>query len=142
MQTRSLLTLCGALCVSLLMMSETAIPAHAGGWRSGWRGGSGSLYVNNAYYYDVRDTRLYSAQGYDVPVTVPVAPIVRTYNYGWGVPSARLSPIGGYAAWYPDVPFTQNGGRLPGGQYPMVYHPTDTTQFGFYYNYVPSWQPR
>jgi hypothetical protein len=112
------------------------------GANSGWRGGSGGLYTQQNYYYDARDTRLYSAQKYNVPVTVPVAPIVRTYNYGWGIPSARLSPIGGYTAWYPDVPFTQYGGRLPGGIYPVIYQPTDTTQLGYYYNYVPSWQPR
>ncbi len=159
MQTRSSLIKCGALCFLSLLVSGLASSAMAGGncpycygrgWGSGWGSGSGSnwgrgsgsLYVNNSYYYDVRDTRLYSAQKFNVPVTVPVAPVVRTYNYGWGIPSARLSPIGGYTAWYPDTPFTQNGGRLPGGIYPTAYQPTDTTQAGYYYNYVPTWQPR
>ncbi len=95
----------------------------------------------SGYYYDVRDTRTYAAQGYNVPVTVPAAPITRTYNYGWGIPSSRLSPIGGYSRWNPEVPFTQNGGRLP-AMYPVIYQPTDTTQFGVYYSYVPTWQPR
>jgi hypothetical protein len=93
-------------------------------------------------YCDFRDTRVYSAQGYGVPVTVPLAPISRTFNYGWGIPTTRLSRAGGYAAFYPDQPYTQNGGSLPGGLYPMVYQPTDTTQTGIYYNYVPTWQPR
>ncbi len=90
-------------------------------------------------YCDPRDTRIYSAQGYNVPVTVPLAPVCRTYNYGWGIPSTRLTRAGSYSAWYPDVAFTQRGGRLPGGRYPVVYQPTDTTQFGFYYQYVPTW---
>ncbi|HLJ12521.1 MAG TPA: hypothetical protein VKU82_15105 [Planctomycetaceae bacterium] len=92
-------------------------------------------------YCDFRDTRIYSAQGYNVPVTIPLAPVVRVFNYGWGVPSVRYSQAGPYAAWYPDRPFTQTGGNLPGGRYPMVYYPTDTTQLGAYYNYVPTWQP-
>jgi hypothetical protein len=95
----------------------------------------------SGYYYDVRDTQTYAAQGYNVPVTVPLPPITRTYNYGWGIPSARLSPVGGYSRWNPDVPFTQNGGRLP-VLYPVIYQPTDTTQTGVYYSYVPTWQPR
>ena len=75
-------------------------------------------------------------------MTVPLAPIVRSYNYGWGIPSTRFSRVGSYSAWNPDATFSQNGGRLPGGLYPVVYHPTDTTQMGVYYNYVPTWQPR
>jgi hypothetical protein len=96
----------------------------------------------NRLYCDPRDLRAYSAQGYGVPVTVPLAPNVRAFNYGWGLPSTRLSQAGSYAAWYPDQPFSQSGGRLPGGMYPTVYHPTDTTQTGYFYNYVPTWQPR
>ena len=145
MQTRSLLMKGGAF--SLLLMVATASSlaqddCEDGKHRFHWRSGSASLYTQNSYYYDARDTRTYSSQVYNTPVTVPVAPFVRAYNYGWGIPSARLSPVGGYTAWHPDVPFTQRGGRLPGGIYPTVYHPTDTTQLGYYYNKVPSWQRR
>jgi hypothetical protein len=94
------------------------------------------------FYCDPRDLRVYSAQGYGVPVTVPLAPVCRQYNYGWGIPSSRLSQAGSYAAWHPDQPYSQSGGRLPGGVYPTVYHATDTTQLGYYHNYVPTWQPR
>lgn len=94
----------------------------------------------NPWYCDQRDLGIYSAQGYGVPVTVPSAPGAVSYNYGWGMPSTRLSQIGPYAAWNPDRPFSQAGGTLPGGVYPMVYHPTDTTQFGVYYNEVPTWR--
>ncbi|MGE5191850.1 MAG: hypothetical protein ACM3U2_05065, partial [Deltaproteobacteria bacterium] len=121
-------------------------------WCRGGNGRSyrtgGGLYGNSRflpldpYYCDPRDQRVYSAHGYNVPVTVPLAPMVRHFNYGWGIPSSRISQAGGYAAWSPDRPFSQSGGRLPGGIYPTVYHPTDTTQFGYYYNYVPTWQPR
>jgi len=95
----------------------------------------------NPWYCDPRDLQVYSAQGHNVPVTVPLAPMVQTYNYGWGIPSSRISQAGGYTSWQPDRAFTQSGGRLP-TNYPTVYHPTDTTQLGYYYNYVPTWQPR
>jgi len=51
-------------------------------------------YAADPGYADVRDSRLYSAQGYGVPVTVPLAPNVRhTYNYSWGIPASRLTPV-------------------------------------------------
>ena len=51
-------------------------------------------YPVNPSYFDGRDGQVYAAQGYGGPVSVPLAPIVRnTYNYGWGVPSSRLTPI-------------------------------------------------
>jgi len=122
----------GALGVLMLGMSFSTIAV-----------GGGRVYGPvNGYYYDVRDTRTYSDIGWHVPVTVPLAPMVRSYNYGWGVPSTRLSPVGNYTAWYPDVPYTFSGGRLHGDLYPTIYHPTDTTQLGAYHNYVPTWQPR
>jgi len=114
-----------------------------GGYSGGSYGGSvrSGVYPAIGYYYDVRDTQTYAAQGYHVPVTVPIPPITRAYNYGWGIPSTRLSPVGGYARWNPEVPFTQNGGRLP-VLYPVIYQPTDTTQTGIYYTYVPTWVRR
>ncbi len=52
------------------------------------------IYPVNPYYFDGRDGQVYAAQGYNGPVSVPLAPNVRhTYNYGWGVPSSRLTPI-------------------------------------------------
>jgi hypothetical protein len=96
----------------------------------------------NASYCDYRDRLVYSAEGYNVPVTVPLAPNCRIYNYGWGIPSSRFSSASGYAGWLPDKPYSQNGGSLPGGKFPTIYQPTDTTQTGIYYNYVPTWQWR
>jgi hypothetical protein len=110
--------------------------------RAARRNGYGCFNPVDRFYCDPRDLRVYSAQGYGVPVTVPLAPVCRQYNYGWGIPSTRLSQVGSYAAWHPDRPYSQSGGRLPGGIYPTIYHPTDTTQAGYYYNYVPTWQPR
>jgi hypothetical protein len=146
MLTRTLLIKGGTLCV-LLLTSVTASLAKDEcddecKPRCRWRFGSASLYTNNNYHFDPRDTRVYASQAYNTPVTIPVAPMARTYNYGWGVPSSRLSPIGGYTAWHPDVPYTQRGGRLPGGIYPTVYQPTDSTQLGYYYNHTPGWQRR
>lgn len=51
-------------------------------------------YPVNPDYCDGRDGSLYAAQGYGINVTVPLAPNVgAAYNYGWGVPSSRLTPI-------------------------------------------------
>tara|TARA_R100001480_G_scaffold97533_1_gene102178 strand:+ start:215 stop:391 length:177 start_codon:yes stop_codon:yes gene_type:complete len=51
-------------------------------------------YAVDPYQFDARDGRLYGAQGYGVPIAVPLAPNVHsTYNYGWGVPSSRLTPV-------------------------------------------------
>lgn len=48
----------------------------------------------NPDYYDGRDTELYATQMYGVPTAVPLAPVVRdSYNYGWGMPSSRLTPV-------------------------------------------------
>ena len=42
-----------------------------------------------------QDAMAYGAQGYGVPVTVPLPPNVRhAYNYSWGLPASRLTPIG------------------------------------------------
>ncbi|MGQ0636995.1 MAG: hypothetical protein ACT4QC_20490 [Planctomycetaceae bacterium] len=100
-----------------------------------------SCYIPLGYHCDPRDTRLYSDPGYNVPVAVPLAPVVKhTYNYGWGVPSSRLVRVGArYNQWYPDAPYTQTEGRLPGGMYPVIYQPTDTTQLGAYHVHVPRW---
>lgn len=107
-----------------------------------------SVYQADPNYCDPRDGRVYSAQGYGTPMSVPLAPNVKhSYNYGWGVPSSRLTPVaatyqryngGSYGAQTAGIP-------APAGQqvaYPqMVYAPTDTTQYGFYYSHVPTWQP-
>jgi hypothetical protein len=51
-------------------------------------------YALNPDYFDFRDGGVYAAQGYGLPVAVPLAPNVEhTYNYGWGVPSSRLTPV-------------------------------------------------
>ena len=52
------------------------------------------LYSANPSYHDARDGGVYAAQGYGVPIAVPLAPQVRyQYNYGHGVPASRLTPI-------------------------------------------------
>lgn len=45
-------------------------------------------------YYDARDSQVYASPMTGVPTAVPLAPNVRyQYNYGWGTPSSRLTPI-------------------------------------------------
>lgn len=52
------------------------------------------LYAAQPGYTDSRDGYKYAAPGYGTPVTVPLAPNVRhSYNYGWGLPSSRLTPM-------------------------------------------------
>ncbi len=51
-------------------------------------------YPINPWYYDPRDTRVYAAAGFGAPMTIPLAPTVQTQvNYGWGIPSSRITPI-------------------------------------------------
>lgn len=52
------------------------------------------VYPLNPYHFDGRDGQIYAAQGVGGPVSVPLAPVVHhAYNYGWGIPSSRLTPI-------------------------------------------------
>ena len=45
-----------------------------------------------------------------------------------------------YNSYFPNQWYGTPGNQYGGG-YPMVYHPTDTTQLGYYYQQVPFWQP-
>ena len=52
------------------------------------------VYPVDPWYGDARDGGVYSAEGYGGPMSVPLAPVIRhTFNYGWGVPSSRLTPV-------------------------------------------------
>lgn len=52
------------------------------------------VYPVDPNHFDQRDGQVYAAPGYAGPVSVPLAPNVNhTYNYGWGVPSSRLTPV-------------------------------------------------
>jgi len=52
------------------------------------------VYPVNPNHFDPRDGQVYSSQVFNSPVAVPLAPVVHhTYNYGWGVPSSRLTPV-------------------------------------------------
>jgi len=84
---------------------------------------------------DCRDQYIYSQQGYGVPVSVPLAPVVgKQWNYGWGLPSARLTHVPfGWQMYRPAMPPAGSGYQSP----PMVYWPTDTMQQGAYYMRTP-----
>lgn len=68
--------------------------------------------------------RLYPDTCWNPPVNLPV-------NHNW--------------AWYglsaPQAPYGAPGGGFI-AQHPSVYQPTDTTQLGYYYHKVPTWQPQ
>jgi hypothetical protein len=62
---------------------------------------------------------------------------------GWNAP-AHL-PVNYDGAWYGSYAPQNAYGTSGGGfiaNYPTVYQPTDTTQLGYYYNKVPTWQTR
>jgi hypothetical protein len=70
------------------------IPTGAGGAGVPWCGKYSRVYPQDPYYFDQRDGQTFAAQGYGAPIAVPLAPVVgHTYNYGWGIPSSRLTPI-------------------------------------------------
>lgn len=102
------------------------------------------IYPALANRVDPRDQQNYSAQGYGVPMTVPLAPNVGyQYNYGWGASASRMTSVGTDYARY--VPAQWRGAperQVPAGiaPPPMVYAPTDTTQFGYTSAHAPYWQ--
>lgn len=52
------------------------------------------VYPLDPSYIDPRDSGVYAAQGWGVPMSVPLAPTVRhTMNYSSGIPASRLTPI-------------------------------------------------
>lgn len=54
-------------------------------------------YADQPGYQNPQDGMAYGAQGYGVPVTVPLPPNVRqSYNYSSGIPSSRITQIGQY----------------------------------------------
>lgn len=64
-------------------------------------------------------------------------------GHGWCPPSAQRiqrTPVQ-YQRYYSNQYMGQPGPAGP-AYYPQVYMPTDTTQLGFYYQSVPTWQPR
>lgn len=71
-------------------------------------------YPVNPWHNDCRDGGIYAAEGYGGPVSVPLAPVVRhSYNYGWGVPSSRLTPVSHMA----QRPSYYSYAHLPGHPY-------------------------
>lgn len=52
------------------------------------------VYPQNPNYFDQRDGQIWAAQGYGVPIATPLAPVVgHQWNYSWGTPASRLTPI-------------------------------------------------
>jgi len=52
------------------------------------------VYPLNPEFCDRRDSNVYAAQGYNTPVSIPLAPNVRhQFNYSWGVPASRITHI-------------------------------------------------
>jgi hypothetical protein len=70
------------------------IPTGCGGAGCPPLGGYKRVYAVDPGYFDMRDGGIYAAQGYGVPIAVPLAPtVLSTYNYSWGVPASRLTPV-------------------------------------------------
>lgn len=69
-------------------------PTGGGGQGLPWCGHYSRVYPLSPYHSDPRDGQAWAAQGYGVPISVPLAPVVAyTYEYGWGIPSSRIVPI-------------------------------------------------
>lgn len=52
------------------------------------------IYPADPNYFDARDGRVHAAGTTGVPMAVPLAPVVHDqYNFGWGLPASRLTPI-------------------------------------------------
>ena len=94
------------------------------------------VYPVNPDHFDTRDGQVHAAQGYGVPMAVPLAPVVRQqYNYSWGVPASRITHISNHAphllhtpapygpGGYPVGPGGPVYGAVPGGAYPPGYCP-------------------
>jgi hypothetical protein len=70
------------------------VPTGAGGAGVPICGKYSRVYPQDPHYFDQRDGQVWAAQGYGAPIAVPLAPVVgHTYNYGWGTPSSRLTPV-------------------------------------------------
>ena len=73
------------------------IPSGNCGQGSPWLGKYHMTYADQPSYIDPRDTQLYAAQGYGMPMSVPLAPNVHhAYNYSSGMPASRITHIGNY----------------------------------------------
>lgn len=52
------------------------------------------VYATEPHYADARDSQVYASPTTGMPMAVPLPPNVRhQYNYSWGMPSSRLTPI-------------------------------------------------
>ena len=82
-------------CLALPLPCLPGVPCLAGLGGSGPIAGCyGRVYAVDPYYHDFRDGAVYAAQGYNAPISVPLAPNVNhTMNYGWGIPSSRMTPV-------------------------------------------------
>lgn len=79
---------------SLKCKFGSIIPTGCGGGGCPPIGAYERVYAVDPHYADARDGNVYASQVTGVPMAVPLAPNVHhTYNYGWGVPSSRLTPI-------------------------------------------------
>lgn len=69
-------------------------------------------------------TKAYPDRGWAPPAHFPM-----NYDWAW------------YASYHPQACYGTPGGGFV-ANYPVVYQPTDTTQLGYYYHNVPTWQSR
>jgi hypothetical protein len=85
---------CDAMCNYLRCKFGYFIHTGGGGQGIPYVGHYSRVYPVDPYYTDKRDGQAWAAQGYGIPISVPLAPVVgHTWEYSWGIPSSRLVPV-------------------------------------------------
>ena len=110
---------CGICCG--IPLPGIPIPACFAGHGGALGGVYSRVYAVNPYHHDFRDGAIYAAQGYNAPIAVPLAPNVDyQWNYGWGIPSSRLSPVSRVvpSPYAVQPTYAVPAGYAPAGGYP------------------------
>lgn len=102
----------------------------------------GRRIYGNSYQGEYRPRKFFSPAGVwlsNDPYACTLPP-----DYGFvppsGMPFIERAPVE-YTRYWPNQWYGTPGMNYSQEQFPMVYMPTDTTQLGYTYQYVPRWRP-
>jgi hypothetical protein len=122
---------------------QNNVGGYVGYQSSDWNGGQGNCECGRSRHHGIS-----AGNGW----TRPLCPHHGSGHFGGGVgyPDAGWAPPAHfpvnydktwYASYHPQAFYGNPGGGFI-ANYPVVYQPTDTTQLGYYYHNVPTWQSR